>query len=72
MEDNMKSYKDGDEMRDALPNLHLGDIIAYRTIYHQVIDAGEEQGHRIAAIKPEDLHECVIHGLYVDSDCPRC
>ncbi len=50
----MKSYSNGDEMRDALETLKAGETVLYRGIVHTVIDAGPVQGMRIAFIKNLD------------------
>jgi len=45
----MKSYSNGDKMREALETLRAGETILYRGVVHTVIDA--EQGMRIACVK---------------------
>ena len=47
----MRSYSNGDEMREALETLKAGDVILYRGVTHTVIDAGPAQGMRIASTK---------------------
>jgi hypothetical protein len=47
----MRSYKNGDEMREALGKyLKPGDAVLYHGVVHTVVDAGPVQGMRIAAI----------------------
>ena len=50
----MKSYSNGDEMREALLTLKAGETVLYYGIVHTVIDAGPVQGMRIASVKQLD------------------
>lgn len=50
----MKSYSNGEEVRDALETLKAGETVLYRGVVHTVIDAGPVHGMRIASIKQLD------------------
>ena len=50
----MKSFANGEKVREALETLKPGEVILYHNIIHTVIDAGPVQGKRILTIKELD------------------
>jgi len=49
----LPEYENGDDLKEDLPQLKVGSHLLYHGILHMVIDAGSEQGHRIAAVGKE-------------------
>jgi len=45
-----RNFSNGDDLRDALPGLTVGTLVRFHRAVHRIIDAGSEQGHRIAAL----------------------
>ncbi len=71
VEQYIRTFNNGDELRDALPQMKVGTHLMYHGVLHEVVDAGPEQGHRAAAI-PEQAESKVCRWLKSDGNHDHC
>ena len=51
MNNYIPKFYDGEKLREALLTLDTGTELYYFDVLHKVIDAGPDQGHRIAVVR---------------------